>query len=52
MKRNTTMFRCKLAKLVGDRMIYVTYIGPYESIPKGWSMFMKRVTGPTGGVAA
>lgn len=50
--KNPRMFRCKLAKRIGDHMVFVTYIGPYERIPPGWSMFMKRVVGPTGGMAA
>lgn len=50
--RNPTIFRCRLAKMIGDTLVTVTYIGPYESIPKGWSMFMRRVVGPSGGMAA
>jgi hypothetical protein len=46
------MFRCKLAKRVGDHMVFVTYIGPFDLIPKGWSWLGRRVTGPSGGMAA
>lgn len=50
--KNPRMFRCKLAKRVGDRMVIVTYIGPYDRIPAGWSMFMRVATSPRGGMAA
>ncbi|HVI55447.1 MAG TPA: hypothetical protein VM621_10390 [Luteibacter sp.] len=46
------MFRCKLAKMVNGAMVTVTYIGPYDRIPSGWSMFMRRIVGPSCGMAA
>ena len=52
MKRNPKMFRCRLTRMVDGAMQVITYVGPYESIPKGWSMFMRRVVGPSGGMAA
>jgi hypothetical protein len=52
MNRNPRMFRCRLAKMVNGAMVTVTYIGPYDRIPPGWSMFMRRVIGPSGGMAA
>ncbi len=49
-KRNPNMFRCKLAKMVGDHVVYVTYFGPFDAIPKGWSICFKAVA--RSGVAA
>lgn len=50
--KNPKILRCKLAKYVGGSMVFVTYIGPFDRIPEGWSMCMRRVVGPRGDMAA
>ncbi|MBB3227034.1 hypothetical protein FHW69_001635 [Luteibacter sp. Sphag1AF] len=40
---NNRMFRCRLARIVDGVMQVVVYVGPYESIPHGWSMFVREV---------
>lgn len=52
MKRNPKMFRCRLIRFVDGVQQVITYVGPFDDIPKGWSMFMRRVVGPSGGMAA
>jgi hypothetical protein len=36
-------FRCRIARLQGGFAQYVTYIGPMDRIPAGWSIVMRRV---------
>lgn len=49
--RNPKMFRCRIAKMVDGALVTATYIGPFDKIPTGWSMFMRRVV-TRSGVAA
>jgi hypothetical protein len=51
-KRNPKMFRCRLVRFIDGAQQVITYVGPYDGIPKGWSMFARRVVGPSGGMAA
>lgn len=41
--KNPKMFRCRIARLVNGAIQTATYIGPFDHIPAGWSMFMRRV---------
>jgi hypothetical protein len=38
-------FRCRIARLQDGFAQYVTYIGPVDRIPAGWSIVMRRVVG-------
>jgi hypothetical protein len=44
-------FRCRICRLVDGVMQTVTYIGPIEQIPEGWSMKFRVVVGSTGRAA-
>lgn len=38
-------FRCRIARMNGGAIQTMTYIGPVDRIPAGWSMVMRRVVG-------
>jgi hypothetical protein len=39
-----TIFRCRIGRETAPGVVQtLTYIGPFESIPAGWSMVMRRV---------
>lgn len=36
-------FRCRIARLNGGAIQTLTYIGPFDRIPAGWSLVTRRV---------
>lgn len=38
-------FRCRIARMVGPSVQMVSYVGPLDRIPAGWSIVMRRVVG-------
>ena len=38
-------FRCRIARMDDGTIQIVTYIGPVDRIPTGWSLVMRRVVG-------
>lgn len=36
-------FRCRIARLVGPAVQTLTYIGPADRVPAGWSIVMRRL---------
>jgi len=38
-------FRCRIARMNDGAIQIVTYIGPVDHIPAGWSLVMRRVVG-------
>jgi hypothetical protein len=38
-------FRCRIARMNDGAIQIVTYIGPVDRIPAGWSLVMRRVVG-------
>ena len=49
---NKRTFRCRIARWLDGRMQYVTYVGPVDRIPHGWSIVMRRPNNPTPRLAA
>lgn len=41
--KNPNIMRCRLVRLVGGFPQSVIYLGPLDSIPKGWSIQMRAV---------
>jgi hypothetical protein len=35
-------FRCKLVRVVNNQVQRLIYIGPFDRIPEGWSIVMRR----------
>jgi len=50
--KNPTMFRCRLVRMIDGFPQSIIYVGPFDKIPAGWSMQMRRVVTPRGGMAA
>jgi hypothetical protein len=38
-------FRCRIARIVGPSVQTLSYVGPLDRIPAGWSIVMRRVVG-------
>jgi len=36
-------FRCRIVRLIGGAIQTMTYIGPVDGVPAGWSIVMRRV---------
>lgn len=45
-------FRCRIARWLDGRLQYMTYVGPFDRIPYGWSMVTRQPTNPTPRMAA
>lgn len=39
-------FRCRIARMVGPAVEFMSYVGPLDRIPAGWSIVMRRVLKP------
>lgn len=52
MKRNPTMFRCRLVRFVDGVQQVITYVGPFDGWSREWHMLMRASVGPRGGMAA